>query len=181
MTLIPVVFFDRDGVLVKDGHYLFDASKIEMIPGSAHAIAELRKAGFVVICVTNQSGVAQQKPGASIRSVDECNRRMQELLYHENPQGSFLDIRYSPHGHDDQKFRKPATGLMDPIMPWIDLQHSFFVGDKAVDLECGVNLGLPKAHCMRVKTGKPMAVPGYPEFLDITEATKEILKIFKAL
>lgn len=181
MTLSRVVLVDRDGVLIYDDDYVFDPATVRLIPGASHAIAELRGLGFVVICVTNQRGVSIQKPHASIAAVDACNRRMQELLYAENPAGSFLDIRYAPQDNDDTRFRKPHTGLIDSIRPWVDVAYSFAIGDREHDLLLGVNFGIPADHCIRVRTGKPTPVPGYLEVQDLREASASIAGIVKQM
>lgn len=181
MILTPTVFLDRDGVIVYDGDYVFDPAQIDLIPGAAHAIAELRDRGLLVVCVTNQSGVEREKPGASIWAVDACNRRMQELLYAENPAGSFLDIRYAPQADTSSPFRKPGTALIEPIQPWVDTTRSFFVGDREGDLACGLNLGLPKEHCIKVASPHFAAPPGFTEVLDIQAAKDEILRLYSRL
>ena len=55
----PAVFLDRDGVIIEDGHYLRATAAIKVIPGAASAIVRLRRAGFRIIVVTNQSAVAR--------------------------------------------------------------------------------------------------------------------------
>lgn len=174
MAFSKVVFLDRDGVIINDGDYLFDPAAVELIPGAGHSIAALRDAGFVVICVSNQSGVASERNGGSIAAVDACNRRMQQLLHAENANGSFLDVRYSPHAKGEAFYRKPCTGLIDSIKPWVDVQNSYMVGDRESDLQLGLNFGLPKENCIRVCTGKPDPVPGFPEVSDINEAVRLI-------
>ena len=55
--LKPAVFLDRDGVVIEDAHYLGSPDRIRLVPGSGEAIAALNRAGWLVVIVTNQSGV----------------------------------------------------------------------------------------------------------------------------
>ena len=57
--IAKAVFFDRDGVLNKDKHYLFRIADMEWIPGAREALAWLHTHGWKIIVVTNQSGVAR--------------------------------------------------------------------------------------------------------------------------
>ena len=53
------VFFDRDGTLIKDVHYLKDPADIKIIDGVSEALNEIKKAGFLMFMHTNQSGIAR--------------------------------------------------------------------------------------------------------------------------
>ncbi|KAB2856815.1 MAG: HAD-IIIA family hydrolase, partial [Bauldia sp.] len=55
----PAAFLDRDGTIVTDSGFLRDPDAIEVIPGAAEALIRLRSAGFLIILVTNQSGIAR--------------------------------------------------------------------------------------------------------------------------
>ena len=57
--MIKGAFFDRDGVLNKDVHYLYRPEDVQWVPGAKEAVAELTRQGYAVIIVTNQSGVAR--------------------------------------------------------------------------------------------------------------------------
>src|SRR5436305_2525976 len=59
MTPRPAIFLDRDGVLIEDSHYLGSADRVRLIPGAADAVAALNRAGWPVVIVTNQAGVAK--------------------------------------------------------------------------------------------------------------------------
>jgi len=55
----PAVFLDRDGTLVDDPGFLRDPSAVRLLPGAAAAVARLNASGWVVLVITNQSGIAQ--------------------------------------------------------------------------------------------------------------------------
>ena len=71
------VFFDRDGTLIKDVHYLKDPADIKIIDGVSEALNEIKKAGFLIFMHTNQSGIARGYYDWA--DVHACNRRMLEL------------------------------------------------------------------------------------------------------
>ena len=57
--LRAAVFIDRDGTLVPERYYLADPEEVSLVPGAAEALASLRQAGFALVVVTNQSGIAR--------------------------------------------------------------------------------------------------------------------------
>ena len=60
----PAAFLDRDGTIIRDTEYLRDPEQVELLPGAGDAIRRLNEAGWPVIVITNQSGIArgQDKP-----------------------------------------------------------------------------------------------------------------------
>ena len=77
-ALRPAVFLDRDGVVIEESHYLGNASRVRLVPGAGEAIAALNRAGWVVVIVTNQSGVARGL--FTIESVEQVHAHLSELL-----------------------------------------------------------------------------------------------------
>ena len=55
----PAVFLDRDGTVIVDRHFAFRPDAIELVPGAVKALRRLRSAGYLLVLVTNQSGVAR--------------------------------------------------------------------------------------------------------------------------
>ena len=55
----PAVFLDRDGTLIEHVHYLSDPASVRLLPGAAEALKKLRRAGFAVVLVTNQSAIGR--------------------------------------------------------------------------------------------------------------------------
>ena len=137
------VFLDRDGTVNEEVGYLRDLADLRIIPGAGAAIRRLNEAGFKVILVTNQSGVARGYFSESF--VQETHARMGELLRSE---GARIDaVYYCPHhptsGNSpytiDCDCRKPKTGLIDQAVKDLDIDvgHSYMVGDKWSDVELG--------------------------------------------
>ncbi|MBV9773562.1 MAG: HAD family hydrolase, partial [Gemmatimonadetes bacterium] len=131
--LKPAVFLDRDGTVIHDAEYLSDPAGVRLMPGAGEAVARLNRAGIPVVLVTNQSGIGRGYfTEADFRAVQA---RLAEVLA---AAGARLDaVYYCPHGPDDGcDCRKPALGL------WLraaremglDLERSWYVGDRARDL-----------------------------------------------
>jgi D-glycero-D-manno-heptose 1,7-bisphosphate phosphatase len=150
------VFLDRDGTINVEVGYLSDPDELELIPGAAEAVARLNDAGFIVVVVTNQSGVARGY--FTEEDVHAVNRRMVDVLQSE---GARIDgIYYCPHhpefGSDvyrkDCECRKPNTGMVKRAVEDldIDISRSYVVGDHVGDVLLGVNAG---AHSIHVLTG----------------------------
>jgi histidinol-phosphate phosphatase family protein len=142
-------FFDRDGTLVEDNHYLADAARMRLIPGASEAVRQLNDAGVLVVVVTNQSGIAQ---GLITAAQYEATRsRLEELL---SVAGCRLDATYHcPHHPAVSGFcgcRKPGTDLYRRAAKdfGIDLTRSLYVGDRFRDVAPGLALG-----------GVPLLVP----------------------
>jgi D-glycero-D-manno-heptose 1,7-bisphosphate phosphatase len=134
------VFLDRDGTLIADAGYPRDPVGVWLLPGAAEALAALAGHGFLLVVVSNQSGV-----GRGLVSADQAaavHARFVECL---RGRGVRLDgCYYCPHAPEDGcRCRKPATGLLErAAAEWgIDLERSWLVGDKASDVEAGRRAG----------------------------------------
>ena len=142
------VFLDRDGTVNEEVGYLRSLDQLKLIPGAAAAIGRLNRAGYKVVIVTNQSGVARGYFPES--QVDEAHDLLAGMLKHA---GAFFDgIYYCPHhptaGNSKHTMlcdcRKPSTGLIDRATKdlHVDLARSFMVGDKWSDVELGQRSGI---------------------------------------
>lgn len=158
------VFLDRDGVLnelVHDpdgGQYEspLSVSDVRIIPGAAAAITDLKAAGFVLVCVTNQPAAAKAK--TSLDELEAIQRRVAELLAAE---GAHLDAWHACMHHPDGVLaelsgpcdcRKPAPGmLLDAARELdLDLARSWMVGDTDTDIQAGKAAG---CHTVLVEYG----------------------------
>lgn len=133
------VFLDRDGTLIIDKHYLNDPERVEMLPGVPEGLERLKKAGYLLVVITNQSGVARGI--VQEENIKHIHERLQKLL---SPLGQIDRFYHSPHAADsNHPHRKPNPGLLfmaaDELQ--IDLSQSFMVGDKNIDVEAGHNAG----------------------------------------
>lgn len=150
------VFLDRDGTINIEKEYLYRPDDLEFISGVPEAIAQLNQAGFLVIVITNQSGVAR-----GYFSVNDVNRLHQFMQQQLAAEGAHIDAFYlCPHhpdkGLSDYRFNcdcrkgKPGLILTAAAELDIDLDRSYMVGDKISDIEAGMAAG---CRCFLVKTG----------------------------
>jgi len=136
----PAVFLDRDGTVIHDKNYLSSPDKVKLYKHSADSINKLRKAGFKIIIVTNQSGIARKMFGE--KEVKSVNKRVTALL---KKQSAKIDgLYYCPHGDEDNcDCRKPGIGMALQAAKEhnIDLKRSYTVGDSVRDYIFGNNSG----------------------------------------
>ena len=135
------VFVDRDDTLAKDVPYCDEPNKFHLLPGIPEAIARLNEAGYIVIVVTNQSGIGRGLFNEN--TLAAIHEKMVKEI--EKADGHIEDIFYCPH-HPDEKCscRKPETamGILAIIKHNINPKKSFMIGDHEKDMEFGRKLGL---------------------------------------
>ncbi len=163
-----VVFLDRDGVIVEETGYLHKVEDIAILPGTAEAIASLNEAGYGVVLVTNQAGI-----GRGYYTWYEFDLVQTEIEARLARAGAQLDAvlacAYHPDGKEpfaiDHPYRKPNPGMILDAQRQLkaDLQASWMVGDKLLDLEAGRNARV--GHQVLVRTGygrdhESMLTPG---------------------
>lgn len=138
------VFLDRDGVIIEEKNYLHKIEDVVFIPGSIEALKKLQDAGFLLIIVTNQSGVGRGY--FTMQDVDRVNNYIKEQL---NKAGvEITKIYVAPEAPDQPGYgRKPSPAfLFDARDEFnIDLSKSYAIGDKLADLQCGWNAGVKKS------------------------------------
>jgi len=135
-------FLDRDGVLNEDPpHYAHKLSDLHLIPNTAKAIRLLNENGYIVIVISNQSGIGRGYYTAD--KTEAFNNEIQRLL---NLNGAYIEkFFYCPHHpHDNCTCRKPKPGmLINAIKEFnINVYESFMVGDKCSDIAAGKSIGL---------------------------------------
>ncbi|MFN3568052.1 MAG: D-glycero-alpha-D-manno-heptose-1,7-bisphosphate 7-phosphatase [Caldimicrobium sp.] len=137
----PAVFLDRDGTINEEVGYLNHLSRLKILPGVPKAIRLLRKAGFKIFVVTNQSGPARGYFPESL--VEEVNREIQIRL---KKKGAQIDEFFVclHHPNENCPCRKPKTGLIEKAFAKypIDLKKSYVIGDRLIDIELAINAGL---------------------------------------
>jgi D,D-heptose 1,7-bisphosphate phosphatase len=132
----PAVFIDRDGTLIIERYYLADPARVELIPGALEALRRLKRAGYALVLVTNQSGIAR-----GLYSIDDFRAVQARLAEVLNAGGVVLDgVYYCPHHPDfgpPCDCRKPALGLFRraAIDLDLDLAASAYIGDRIKDVE----------------------------------------------
>lgn len=175
-----LVILDRDGVInVDSDNYIRSPEEWRPIPGSAEAIARLKRAGYTVAVATNQSGLARGYFDAD--TLAAIHDKMHATV---RAAGGELDvIAWCPHGPDDAcDCRKPAPGLLEQIGEQlsVSLEGVPVIGDSLRDLEAAATVG---GTPILVRTGKGRAVeralpPGLsqtPVFDDLAAAVDWLL------
>ena len=140
---------DRDGTLVEEVGYLRRPEQVRLLPGAARALRDLQAAGYALVVITNQSGLARGY--FSEADLAEVHRALADQLQEHEV---VLDaIYYCPHHPDDGCLcRKPATALLERacLELNLDLGRSFVVGDRLSDVFGGMQLG---CRAILVRTG----------------------------
>lgn len=157
------IFLDRDGTLNIDYGYVHQIDDFQFIEGSIEALQQLKAMGYLLVLVTNQSGIAR-----GYFSEDQFLQLTEWFDWSLADRGVDFDgIYYCPHHPEgkgeyrqDCDCRKPKSGMLLQAMKElkIDPEHSFMVGDKMEDLQAG--LGANVRYKILVKTGKPVTSEG---------------------
>lgn len=145
-------FLDRDGTINVDTGYVGKPEDVELLPGAADAIRKMNEAGFLVIVVTNQSGVARGYYG--LEDVEKVNQQINSSLLKQN---AHIDAFYiCPHLENAPveqynkrcNCRKPNLGLFEKAIFDFDLDPAlcYACGDKLRDVERLTELGIPETH-----------------------------------
>jgi D-glycero-D-manno-heptose 1,7-bisphosphate phosphatase len=134
------VFLDRDGTVSKEIGYMYDVSLYQIFPWTGEAIRKINQAGMLAILATNQSGVARGY--FTERMVHRVHSRLQDEI---GRYGARLDDAYfCPHLPDSGcPCRKPQPGMLYKGQQdlGIDLENSYMVGDRYLDVRTGKAAG----------------------------------------
>jgi len=176
------VFVDRDGTLCEEVGYMNHVSRFRMFPFVAAALRRLNQAGYAVMVVSNQSGIARGYFPESV--LEEVTQRMKQQLAQA---GAKVDaVYYCAHASSENcTCRKPKTGMLDCAAREhaVELQRSFVVGDRYIDIELARNA---RARGILVRTGygegevawHAAKWPAPPDFVasDLAQAVDWILR-----
>jgi D-glycero-D-manno-heptose 1,7-bisphosphate phosphatase len=170
-TKAKCVFLDRDGVLNEDcPDYLYRLNDLIIPKGVTEALQMLKDAGFLLIVVTNQAGIA--KGLYTAENVHMIHQAMQEAS------GNALDdLYFSPYHpqHSGMSLsRKPGSLMLEKAIAKYDIDpsQSWMVGDRDRDMEAGKNAGVRTIHIV------PGDEESYGDYaaLNLLEASEIILK-----
>jgi D-glycero-D-manno-heptose 1,7-bisphosphate phosphatase len=138
----PAAFLDRDGTIIVEREYLADPEGVQLIPGAVDGLRALRKAGFALVVVTNQSGIAR---GLYDRAAfDAVQLRLEQELARNDIRldGVYL-CPHHPEVDGPCDCRKPAPGLYRRAAQELGLDpaRSLFIGDKPSDVRAAASFG----------------------------------------
>ncbi|PJJ61283.1 D-glycero-alpha-D-manno-heptose-1,7-bisphosphate 7-phosphatase [Hymenobacter chitinivorans] len=134
------VFLDRDGVLNHEiGHYVWQLDEFVIAAGVPESLARLKAAGYRLIVVTNQAGIA--KGLYTAREVQACHQKLQQAC------DNAIDALYFASGHpsiSESLMRKPDSLMLEKAMARfrLDPAQSWIVGDRLRDLQAGAKVGV---------------------------------------
>lgn len=140
--LRPAVFLDRDGTLLEEPHYLANPSGVILVSGAIQALATLREAGFTLVVVTNQSGIASGL--YSERDYRAVASRLNEVLEKGCvPVDATKHCPHDPELNGQCACRKPGTAMHKEAAAelGLDLGRSWCIGDKVTDVLPATKLG----------------------------------------
>ena len=178
------IFLDRDNTIIEDPGYINDPSQVKLLPGAVSALTDMKKMGYKLVIVSNQSGVARGI--VTEEKLSQIHHRLVELLRN---QGVMIDgIYYCPFHPDgviekyrrESELRKPSPGMLMLAAEEmdIDLSYSWMIGDSYRDVEAGKLAG-----CRTILINSPSnpTVKDYsdPEADSIAVNIKEAANIIK--
>ena len=170
------VFLDRDNTIIYDAPYMADPGKVEIMPGVVKALRKFRQAGYMLIIVTNQSGIGRGM--FTEEAMLQVHKKLRELFGSKGV--SFDDIFYCPHSPEDNcECRKPLPGMLLEAAAKhnIDFAESIMIGDKIADVESGIASGCGN-NIWLAYGRKPIEISGR-EFIiaeDLGEVAEKLLK-----
>jgi len=130
------VFLDRDDTIVPDRVYLDNVEGIELLEGAGEALLRLKRLGFKLVLVTNQSGIGRGYFPESV--VAEQHARLERLL--ERFGVRFDAIRHCPHTPEEGcECRKPRPGMLLDAGHELgtDFSRSWMIGNSETDVAAG--------------------------------------------
>lgn len=153
-------FIDRDGVLNEERAFVHRAEDFVLIPGALEALRALTAAGYLLVVVTNQSGIAR-----GLYSESDYLALTEHMRAQLAQEGISLDaVEYCPHLPDapvdryrvDCDCRKPKPGMLKRAINRleVDPRASFLVGDRLSDIQAARAAGIGR--CFLVRTGYPL-------------------------
>lgn len=132
-------FIDRDGTLIEEVNFLSRLEDLRVFSYTGEAIRLLKEKGFLIVVVTNQSGI-----GRKIFE-EAAMHRIHETIQADLELDAFYFCPHLPT--DGCHCRKPNTGMIEAAQRdfAIDLENSWMIGDKKIDVETGFNAKIKTA------------------------------------
>ncbi len=144
------IILDRDGTIVKDGHYLKDPNKLRVYKGVVPALKLLKEKGWKIIIGTNQSGIGRGY--FTLETLEKIHKELHKIFRKNHLQ--IDEIYFCPHHPNDKcHCRKPNLGMLQEAAKkhHLNLESCIVIGDKECDIQWGKNGG---AKTILVLTGK---------------------------
>ena len=172
----PALFLDRDGVLIKECHYISSANQVEIENGARKLVRFAYDYGWHIIVVSNQSGISRNK--ISWDDYFQVTNKMISLFGNPNP---FSAIYANSQGPNTKfkNWRKPSPNMILRATELfnIDIDKSIIIGDRLTDIIAGINSGIKLL--VHTKTGHGMKEKTKLNNFIISNKTNKELKFIK--
>ena len=157
----PCLFLDRDGVVIEEKHYLSKAKDVCIISGAEESILRAAKAGYRVVLITNQSGIAR-----GIFGWEDYILITEQMIRLLGESGKYIDCIFACPMHEQAKIdkyrikehimRKPNKGMIDFTFKnySTSIEESILVGDKICDIQAGIISKIPNLYHVLTGHGK---------------------------
>lgn len=140
MTTMPAAFLDRDGTIIVEHNYLRDPDLVVLETGAVEGLRYLANAGYLLIVLTNQSGIARGYFGAE--QAEMVNERVRQLLSAEGVElSAIFTCPHAPGDGCDCRKPRPGLALAAAAEFNLDLKRSLMIGDKQSDLQLAEAIG----------------------------------------
>jgi D-glycero-D-manno-heptose 1,7-bisphosphate phosphatase len=182
--LRKAAFIDRDGVLNEEREFVYRIEDFAFVRGAVDALAQLQAAGYLLVVVTNQSGIAR-----GLYTEEDYLRLTAHMREQLLGAGIRVDsVEYCPHLPDapvaryrlECACRKPQPGMLTAAIGklGIDASGSILIGDRASDIQAGRRAGIGR--CFLVRSGKPLTesdlVLADGVYDDLAACVKQVLR-----
>lgn len=137
------IFFDRDGVLISDMHYIKDPNQVSLLKGVNYLLNQSNKLGYLNIIITNQSGISKKL--FTWNEYEKVTKRMLEIIKTKDVINA---IYANGEGNDDllnnKSWRKPHPNMILKASKDfnLDLFNSILIGDRLSDISSGERAGI---------------------------------------
>jgi D-glycero-D-manno-heptose 1,7-bisphosphate phosphatase len=169
-----LALIDRDGTIIVDKVYLSDPDGIEFAPGAIDGLRLLRDAGFVLVLITNQSGIARGYFDA--KTLEQIHDRLQSMLAAE---GVRLEaIYFCPHGPDEGcDCRKPAPGMVRKAMHDLGFgpNETVVIGDSDADMGAAAAARVKGVRVAVEGKSAPVSIGAAADFLEAARRARALL------
>ena len=142
-NLISAAFFDRDGVIIEDCHYIKNPEDVKLCPGVKKLFRELYDKKIRIIVITNQSGITRNL--LNWEDYKAVNNRMIKLLGEPNPINAIYGNSYiSDKPSSNWRKPNPSMILKAAFDLKLNINNSILVGDRLTDIIAGQRAKIPK-------------------------------------
>jgi D-glycero-D-manno-heptose 1,7-bisphosphate phosphatase len=167
-----LALIDRDGTIIVDKVYLRDPDGIEFAPGAVEGLQLLRDAGFALVLITNQSGIARGY--FDLATLGRIHDRLQSMLAVNELR--LEAIYFCPHGPDDGcDCRKPAPGMVTQAMRDLGFspEEAVVIGDSDADMGAAAAAGVKGVRV--AASGGTTSIGAAHDFLEAARLARALL------